>query len=178
MRKFYFITRGNAGVGLIQRKPRALQEADLAFELASSAEELGDVSHGGPHPLSLSFLSGKVGAGLPRREVGVILWWDEGAWEPEAVTTLPDCRILTAERSLSMLPSRSCRPERVNDFPKVTQPAHSEARKRSQSRMCAWLSRVQDWVLLSGFSKCYPPTSSKGITGEGGEDECRDGRPL
>lgn len=81
---------------MIQRKPRALQEADQAFKLASTAEELGDVSRGGLHPLSLSFLTGKVGAGLPRLEVVVILWWDEGAWELEAVTAPSDCRTLTA----------------------------------------------------------------------------------
>lgn len=42
--------------------------------------------------------------------------------------------------------------------------------------MCK-LYRAQDWVLLSGFSKSCPGTSSKGITREGGEDEGRNWMP-
>lgn len=117
---------------MIQRKPRALQEADQAFKLASTAEELGDVSRGGLHPLSLSFLTGKVGAGLPRLEVVVILWWDEGAWELEAVTAPSDCRTLTA--------SPCCCQETADQRGSMTSPkSHSQLILKPEREVRAFL---------------------------------------
>lgn len=85
--------------------------------------------------MCLSFPTGKEGALLPRPVVEMnVARWDEGVLESEAVATVfLIAEFVMAWHSLLMLLSRTCRPERLDDFPKVTQPVPSEARNRSQS---------------------------------------------